>query len=43
MSGNNLAQNSRGNVNRWICVSSLDAGDRTPPGAIDDASRASKR
>ena len=43
MSGNNPTQNSRINVNRWICVLPLDAGDRTPPGAINDTSRASKR
>ena len=43
MSGNNPAQNSRRNVNRWICMSPLDTGDKTPPGTINDASRASKR
>ena len=43
MSGKDPAQNSRRNVNRWICVSLLDAGDKTLPRAINDTSRASKR
>ena len=42
MSGNNPAQNSRRNVNCWICMSPLDTGDRTPSEAINDASRVSK-
>ena len=42
MSGNNPAQNSRRNVNRWIYVPPLDVGDRAPPGTINDASRVSK-
>ena len=37
MSGNTLAQNTRKNVNHWIGVSPLDAGDIKPPGIINNA------
>ena len=38
MSGNTPAQNTRKNVNHWIGVSLLDAGDIKLPGVINNAS-----
>ena len=42
MKGNNPAQISRRNVSRWMGASPLDAGNITPPGAINSASWATK-
>ena len=36
MSGNTPAQNTGKNVNHWIGVSLLDAGDIKPPGVINN-------
>ena len=38
MRGNNLAQNSRRNVNRWMGASPLDTGNIMPFGVINSAS-----
>ena len=43
MSGSNPAQNSRKEINHWICASPLDLGNKALPRAIDSASRALKR
>ena len=43
MSGSNPAQNSKRKINRWICGSPLDLGNKAPPGANNDALRALKR
>jgi len=43
MNGSYPAYSSRRNVNHRIWVSSLDAGNKVPPGAINDTLRAPKR
>ena len=42
MRGNNPAQISKRNVNRWMGASPLDAGNIMPPRAINSASWAMK-
>ena len=42
MSGSYFAQNSKKNVHRRICSSPWDVGNKALPGAINDASRASR-
>ena len=43
MSENAPTQNSRKNISRWIGASPLDVGNIMLPGAINDASWATKR
>ena len=43
MSGSYFTQNSKKNVHRRICSSSSDVGNKAPPRAINDASRALRR
>ena len=43
MIGSNPAQNSKREINHWICASPLDLGKKALPGAINGALRASKR
>ena len=43
MSENTPTQNSRKNINHWIGVSPLDAGNITPLGTINDALWATKQ
>ena len=43
MSGSNPTQNSKRKINRWICASPLDLGNKALPRAINGALRALKR
>ena len=43
MSGSYFTQNSKKSVHCRICSLPLDMGNKAPPGAINDALRASKR
>ena len=42
LSGSYPVQNSKKNIHHWISTSPLDMGNKMPPGAINDSSRASK-
>ena len=42
MSGSYFTQNSKKSVHCRICSSPLDMGNKAPPGAINDALRASR-